>query len=116
MGINKRPCAVEVAVVEADVTDLYRTSLRLRSAGRPTAEPATATRAVISYDKLNDILANMDWTDIYRQNNASVAYDLFEINIQSMTALLAGIGDFCIPCGHGTGEKTVDTWCNDGSD
>ncbi|KAG8325207.1 hypothetical protein J6590_073354 [Homalodisca vitripennis] len=73
---DKRPCAVEAAVVEADVTDHYMTSLRLRSAGRPAAEPADVTRTVISYDKLDDMLANMDWTDIYRQNNASVANSL----------------------------------------
>ncbi|KAG8278656.1 hypothetical protein J6590_014211 [Homalodisca vitripennis] len=70
---DKRPCAVEAAVVEADVTDHYMTSLRLRLAGRPAAEPAAATCTVISYDKLDGMLTNMDWTDIYRQNNASVA-------------------------------------------
>ncbi|KAG8247361.1 Eukaryotic translation initiation factor 2-alpha kinase [Homalodisca vitripennis] len=51
---DKRPSAVEAAVVEADVTDHYMTSLRLRLAGRPAAEPAAATCTVISYDKLDD--------------------------------------------------------------
>ncbi|KAG8293107.1 hypothetical protein J6590_025205 [Homalodisca vitripennis] len=56
---DKRPCAVQAAVVEADVTDHYMTSLRLRSAGRPAAEPAAATHPEILADEFNDFFLSV---------------------------------------------------------
>jgi hypothetical protein len=79
-------CVVEAvgAVEEADVTDHHMTSLCLRAAGRPNAaEPVVISRTVINYDKLDGLLSNVDWSDVYKEDNVSVAFDVFEAKVQS---------------------------------
>lgn len=84
---DKNRLSIDATVIRRQVTDHYLTAVRLGCGGVRgggdsglTSQPAVA-RTRIDYEQLNGLLGDTDWSHVYSQQDASVAYDLFEATL-----------------------------------
>lgn len=72
--------SVEAEVIDSDITDHCMLNVSLSVCGGKREATCPTTSYQIDYNSLSGHLDKVDWTLVYSQNNASVAYDVF-INI-----------------------------------
>lgn len=84
--LNKSMVKCNAEVIKTQVSDHFMVVLRMcvtgegggRTADCADFPPKAAVKYRLCYDKLNNLLDTVDWSEIYKQSNACIAYDMFE--------------------------------------